>query len=258
MTDDLKVLEDWIFRELRIDISAYKSNQMTRRLNNIIMRSGAATPAQYVKMLDRDPLLKQKLTDFITINVSEFFRNKELFQDFEEEVRKLLSKEHKRLKVWSAACSNGAEPYSVAIILDRISPGVKHTILATDIDETILKAAKEGLYTQRDVKNVDAATLKKYFTQEEGIYIIRPDIKKRVEFKKHDLVLEKFERGFDIILCRNVVIYFTSEVKERIYRQLSDSLNPGGLLFVGATESIYNFSKYNLEKASTFIYRKKL
>lgn len=258
MEIDLKNLEKWIYKELRIDLSAYKSNQMNRRLTNFISRSGAISVNEYINMLDKSPELRKKLTDFITINVSEFFRNKELFADFGDKVKKLLLKDnHRRLKIWSAACSNGAEPYSVAMILDRLTPGVKHTIIGTDIDTTILETAKRGEYGPNDIRNVDRDMLNKYFAVNGNKYMLNREIREMVQFKKHDLILDSYEKGFDIILCRNVVIYFTTEVKDKLYRKFYQSLNPGGLLFVGATESIYNYIEFGFEKASTFIYQKK-
>jgi len=258
MEDDLKSLEKWIYKELNIDIAAYKSNQMERRLSSFVLRSGTLSISEYIKMLDKSPALRQKLADFITINVSEFFRNKELFMDFENKLKILLEKDHKRLKIWSAACSNGAEPYSIAMILNKLTPGVKHTIIGTDIDSTILGTAKKGEYSISDVKNIDKIMLEKHFCVSEGKYILNPGIKDMVQFKKHDLIHDDYDRGFDVILCRNVVIYFTSETKDGIYRKFYNSLNLGGLLFVGATESIYNYSEFGFEKASTFIYKKKI
>lgn len=258
MEIDFKSLENWIYKELKIDISAYKSNQMNRRLSNFISRSGTNSVNEYINMLDKNPELKQKLADFITINVSEFFRNKDLFLDFERKLKELMLKDNRRLKVWSAACSNGAEPYTVALILDRLTPGVRHTIIGTDIDTTILNTARRGEYGPNDVKNIDSSMLRKYFTVESGKYVLNQDIRDRVQFKRHDLILDLYDKGFDVILCRNVVIYFTTEVKDSIYKKFYDSLNPGGLLFVGATESIHNYSEFGFNKVSTFIYQKKI
>ena len=255
---DLKPLESYIYRELKIDLSAYKSNQMNRRLNNLIARNGASTTKEYIEMLEKKPEMKKKLADFITINVSEFFRNKELFVDLENKLKEILvSNDNKKLKIWSAACSNGAEPYSVAIILDKLTPKIRHEILATDIDSTILETARQGIYNSTDVKNVDKDILKRHFSiYDDGKYILNEDIRNRVRFKKHDLILDDYEKSFDLILCRNVVIYFTQEAKDKIYSKFSESLLPGGLLFVGATESIYDYKKYDFGKASTFIYQK--
>lgn len=256
MENDLKALEKWIYKEFRIDISAYKSNQMNRRLTNMMKRSGANSVNEYIVLLEKSPVLKQKLKDFITINVSEFFRNKDLFDDLKKAVMDNLVKDNKRLKIWSAACSNGAEPYSIAIMMDKLTPNIKHDIIATDINATILEKAQKGEYGSNDVKNVDKDDLQKYFTFQNDRYILNSDIKRSVKFKKHDLILDPYEKGFDLIVCRNVVIYFTQEVKDNIYRKFFDSLTTGGMLFVGATESIYNYRDFGYEKVSTFIYRK--
>lgn len=257
MDTELKDLGKWIFNEFKIDISAYKSNQMNRRLYSLMSRSGTQSVKDYINLLEKDPVQKQKLADFITINVSEFFRNKELFFDLEEKINKHLISGNKKLKIWSAACSNGAEPYSIALILDKLTPSVRHNIIATDIDSTILDIARKGEYGPNDVKNVDMFMLRRYFSVYDNKYILNSDIKARVQFLKHDLIHDNYDKGFDLIVCRNVVIYFTQEVKDRIYKKFYESLNNGGLLFVGATESIYNYRDFGFEKVSTFIYEKK-
>lgn len=257
MEADLKTLEKWIYKEFRIDISAYKSAQMNRRLSSLMARSGTNSTGDYISMLERDPALKQRLADFITINVSEFFRNKELFYDLEEKIKIYLLKDKRGLKVWSAACSNGAEPYTLAIILDRLSPGIHHSIIGTDIDSTILNTAGKGEYVFNDIRNVDKQILEKYFKVSGAKYVIDQGLRNRVQFRRHDLVLDRYDKGFDLIVCRNVVIYFTQETKDKIYSKFYESLNAGGLLFVGATESIYNYKEFGFEKVSTFIYQKK-
>ncbi len=168
----------------------------------------------------------------------------------------LLNNTSGPLKIWSAACSIGAEPYSLSIIMDEISPNKKHKIIATDLDMTILQRAKEGIYAQAEIKNVKKERLEKYFTKEGEKYKIKSSIKNVVTFKKHDLILDNYEKDFDLIVCRNVVIYFNQDIKDNIYKKFSESLKKGGLLFVGATESIYNYKDYGFEKVSTFIYRK--
>lgn len=257
MDMDLTTLHKWIYKEFKIDITAYKQNQMNRRLLSLMARSGITSSGDYINMLEKDMVLRQKLADFITINVSEFFRNKELFIDLEQKIKALLLKSNKKLKMWSAACSNGSEPYSIAIIMDRLTPGIKHSITGTDIDPTILERAKKGVYGLNDIKNIDKQVLERYFANSGPNYILNEDMKSRVEFKKHDLILDYYEKDFDLIVCRNVVIYFTQEIKDKIYKKFVESLNDGGLLFVGATESIYNYRDFGLEKASTFIYQKK-
>lgn len=219
-------------------------------------RVGVSTVDEYVQLLKKSPEQKQKFLDFITINVSEFFRNPEIFDELESKLKSDLLPENKNLSIWSAACSIGAEPYSLAMILDNLSPNGLHKILATDIDTTIIEKAKKGEYISSEVKNVKIEFLNKYFTKQDDKYYISNKIKNMVNFKKHDLILEPYQSNFDLIVCRNVVIYFNQDVKNDIYRKFSNSLKKGGLIFVGATESIYNYKEYGFEKVSTFIYRK--
>ncbi|TDT50632.1 CheR family methyltransferase [Fonticella tunisiensis] len=249
-------IEEFVLREYGINLSAYKSKQLTRRIESFMSRIGAINENEFIIRLKGDNLLNKKFRDHLTINVSEFFRNKEIFMDLEDKLREMTSQTTCPIKVWSAGCSNGAEPYTLAIILDRLTPGRRHQIIATDIDITILETAKRGIYTKNDIKNVDIDILRKYFNIREDKYEIKDDIKSRVNFKRHDLIQDRYEENFDLIVCRNVVIYFTQEAKNKIYKGFYKSLKPGGLLFVGATESIFNYRELGFEKASTFIYKK--
>lgn len=252
---DFEKFEAWVLKDIGINLAAYKSNQLHRRISSLMARIGVKTADEYIALLKRDQKERQKFLDFITINVSEFFRNPEMF----EELKRIIEKDllnNRSLRIWSAACSIGAEPYSLAMILNDLSPNVKHYILATDIDNTIINKAKVGEYSENEVRNVKKDYMIKYFTLKNGKYLFDNKMKSMITFKKHDLILDKYEKEFDLIVCRNVVIYFNADVKNAIYKKFAESLKPGGLLFVGATESIYNYREYGFEKASTFIYRK--
>jgi chemotaxis protein methyltransferase CheR len=253
---DLVYFEKWVLKEFSINLSAYKSNQLHRRLLSLMSRLGVNTVDEFIEILKKDAVQRQRFLDFITINVTEFFRNPEFFEDLKVKMESELLKNNKSLKIWSAACSIGAEPYSLAMMLDNLSPLGKHKIIATDIDNTILNRAKSGEYVASEIKNVKKEYLDKYFSKIDDKYIISQNLKNMITFKKHDLILEAYDNDFDLIVCRNVVIYFTQEIKNEIYRKFSASLKKGGLLFVGATESIYNYKDYGFEKASTFIYKK--
>jgi chemotaxis protein methyltransferase CheR len=253
---DLEDFKKWVFREFNINLSAYKSNQLHRRILSLMSRVGVNSVEEYIALLKKDESQRQKFLDFITINVTEFFRNPEIFNDLEDKIENDLILREKNLKIWSAACSIGAEPYSIAIILDNLKTKGNHSILATDIDTSILERAKKGEFTAGEIKNVKPEYIKKYFPKKEDKFIIASKIRNMVTFKKHDLILDSYEKNFDLIVCRNVVIYFNQDIKNEIYKKFSDSLKKGGLLFVGATESIYNYKDYGFEKASTFIYKK--
>lgn len=253
---DMDYFEQWVLREFNINLSAYKPNQLHRRINSLMSRVGVKTIEEYIALLKVDSMQRQKFLDFITINVSEFFRNPEIFEELKVKLKEELLSKNNSLKIWSAACSIGAEPYSVAMYLNELSPMGRHKVIATDIDNTIIERAKKGEYVLSEIKNVKKEYLNKYFTIKDDKYIISDKIKNLVTFKKHDLILDNYENNFDLIICRNVVIYFNQDIKDKIYKKFSESLKKGGLLFVGATESIYNYKDYDFEKASTFMYRK--
>jgi chemotaxis protein methyltransferase CheR len=253
---DFNEFHKWVYKELGINLSAYKPEQLNRRINSLMTRVGIKSLDEYSRVIKTNSEQRQKFLDFITINVTEFFRNPELFIDLEKQVKQELLPKYSSLKIWSAACSIGCEPYTIGIILDKIAPNGRHNIIATDIDDTILTRAKAGEYTQNEMKGVNNSDLSKYFLIKDDKYYVDSKIKSMVTFKKHDLILDNYDSGFDLIVCRNVVIYFNNDIKQEIYKKFSNSLKKGGLLFVGATESIYNYKDYGFEKASTFIYKK--
>lgn len=249
-------IQKFALQEYKINLEAYKSKQLTRRIESFMKRTGSESQRQFVELLRNDSKIKKKFMDYLTINVSEFYRNKSMFLELKRQIIDKLQPEKKTLKIWSAACSNGSEPYTLSMIMDEITPFKSHNIIATDIDVTILETAQKGIYTQNDIKNVEDYEVKKYFTKNDDKYEICSKIKQNVKFKRHDLIMDSYDSGFDLIVCRNVVIYFTQEAKDKIYKKFYNALNPGALLFVGATESIYNYKEIGFEKASTFIYRK--
>jgi len=241
-----------------IDLSRYKSNQMERRLGTMMRRVGVDGYATYARLIERDATALKELKEFITINVSEFFRNPEKFDELKGSILPQLLQQSPRLNIWSAGCSNGAEPYTVAMILDELTPGVQHRILATDLDEEVLKAARAGVYQERDLKSVSDGVRRRYFTLSGEAWQVKPAILSRVEFRQHNLLRDPFESGFDLIICRNVVIYFTEETKDELYRRFHQSLRSGGLLFVGGTESILRARDLGFTPVAPFFYQKSL
>ena len=162
---------------------------------------------------------------------------------------------HKELKIWSAACSYGCEPYTLAMILESLGFR-KYTIIATDIDSDVLKLASEGIFNNLDIKDVPQIFIEKYFDIDDDKYIIKKSLKRNVVFKKHNLLGDSYESDFDLIVCRNVVIYFTMEAKKDIYIKFSKSISKNGLLFVGPTEHISNYKELGFSQAQPCIYKK--
>ncbi|NPV69501.1 MAG: protein-glutamate O-methyltransferase CheR [Firmicutes bacterium] len=255
------ILEDTSYSLLRkrvldvtgIDIACYKPQQMERRLKALLDRSKVEDYYAYARMIEHDPEKARELWDFITINVSEFFRNPDRYKDLKEKIIPSVST-GRPLRIWSAGCANGAEPYSLAILLHETgNPG--HTVLATDIDRKTLTRAQAALYDQNDLKNVGPARIQ-YFEARDGKYAVSNTIKKYVTFQYHDLLGNHYPEGMDIIVCRNVVIYFTEEAKERVFRGFCKSLKPGGVLFVGETETLFNPKIIGFEPVLPFFYRR--
>ncbi len=164
-----------------------------------------------------------------------------------------------KLNIWSAGCSIGAEPYSLSMIMKEMTPGKRHRILATDLDIEILAKAKKGVYMENEIKSLSPERRQKYFDKlPDNKYAVKEDIKSCIEFKRHNLLKDPFEKDFDLILCRNVVIYFTEEAKDQLYTRFFGALKPGGILFVGATEAILNFRKMGYTSYQPFFYQRPL
>lgn len=244
---------------LELDLDGYKSPQMQRRLNTYLLRSGYPNWPTFFRAIQDDPVQLGKLKDYLTINVSSFFRDLEKFQRFRTFVLPELLRGHPRLRVWSAGCSLGHEPYSLAIVLaEETGIYANHTILATDIDSSALAHARAGgPYAADKLLNVSPSLLQRYFRPKDDMYTVVESLRRKVIFRYHNLLQDPFEDNLDLIVCRNVVIYFSSEVKARLYKQFHDALRPGGVLFVGSTEVLAHTSEIGFESMDISFYRRK-
>ncbi|WP_400242009.1 protein-glutamate O-methyltransferase CheR [Niallia sp. JL1B1071] len=239
-----------------IDLSLYKEAQMKRRLTSLYEKRGFTSFADYFKAIHTNKNLLDELLDRMTINVSEFYRNYKRWEVLEKKILPTLHKSKSQLKVWSAACSTGEEPYTLSMLLSNETQVKDFQILATDIDANALERAKNGVYLERALNEVPLAQKNKYFEQQGSMYKIIDEVKKNVTFKKQNLLADSFGGPFDLIVCRNVLIYFTEDAKDLLYHKFAQALRPGGIFFVGSTEQIFTPAKYGLETADTFFYRK--
>jgi chemotaxis protein methyltransferase CheR len=203
--------------------------------------------------------------DAITTNETSFFRTPNNFEWFKNEYikelikDKSLGKRSPSLRVWSAACSTGEEPYSIAMCLSESSvllKGWSIHILGTDISESTLRAAREAVYAKRTMQELDEVRTKRYFSEESpGSFKLRPAIAEMVRFKNHNLMQPLHEPPFDCIWLRNVLIYFDRESKTKVIEHLVRSLVPGGTLVVGPSEGVFDMLGM-LHKRGTFLYQK--
>lgn len=256
---DWELFKKKLDQKTGIDLQLYKEPQMKRRIGNLVTRAEMDSFVAYFDKVSKNKDDFAEFIEYLTINVSEFFRNPDKFDKIEKEIIPYLMKSSPKLNIWSAGCSIGAEPYSLSIIMKELTPSVRHRILATDLDIDILAKAKKGVYADNEIKALKPDRKTKYFTKtSDGKWAVNADIKAAVEFKRHNLLKDKFEKGFDFILCRNVVIYFTEEAKDQLYTHFLEALKPGGILFVGATEAILNFRKIGYTSYQPFFYQKPL
>ncbi len=160
----------------------------------------------------------------------------------------------KNLEIWSAACSTGDEPYSLVMALTKFLPLNQIKIIATDIDQQVLHKAQVGLYNAKSITSVPKEFQDKYFTKIGQSYQISDEIKKRVEFKQHNLLKDTYPAGCHLIVCRNVLIYFTEEAKEDIYKKFNSALTKDGILFIGSTEQIMQYKELAFGRYKSFFY----
>ncbi|MDS1029554.1 protein-glutamate O-methyltransferase CheR [Bacillota bacterium LX-D] len=245
-----------VHQHFGLNLDGYKEKQLKRRIDSLMQNVHFNDYGSYFVALQKDKEQLNRFLDKVTINVSEFFRNPDIFMNLEKKIIPGLLKRKSRLKIWSAACSNGCEPYSISIILEDLTPNQNHSIDATDIDKNILEVAQEGKYEERFLKNISAERLRKYFQKKEEFYVVNEKIKKRIVFKYQDLLTDRYDRNYDLIVCRNVTIYFTSEMQDKLYKGFFEALSPGGVLFIGATENMLKYRELGYEKISPWFYQK--
>lgn len=257
MLDNYEGFKAEILKLTKIDLNCYKEKQMRRRIDTLATKNHASSYEEYVQMLKKDKDLFEQFVNFLTINVSEFYRNPDQWKLLDENVIPKLIKDHgKNLKIWSAACSTGDEPYSLAMAFSKFMPLSNIHIIATDIDKQVLQQAQVGLYNEKSIAGVPEEFKKKYFTKVGSSYQIADEIKKCVTFKEHNLLKDPYPDNCDLILCRNVVIYFTDEAKDEIYKKFYASLKKNGVLFIGSTEQITNYKEIGFTRLSSFYFEK--
>jgi two-component system, chemotaxis family, CheB/CheR fusion protein len=247
---NLSALLDKIYDERGYDFREYKSASIERRINKRLMEHHLETYGQYAALLDCSPNEYVKLFDTLLINVSEFFRDPEAWRIIESTIiPKIMAKKTNggSIRVWSAGCSTGEEPYSLAILLaEKLGDSIADyevKIYATDMDEKALGEARSGQFTCDKLKNVDAGLLERYFAQNNGSYKIQRTVRQMVAFGRQDLVSDAPISRLDMIICRNVLIYFKSDLQNRVIANFHYALNDGGCAFFGKSESLLLGSK---------------
>ena len=238
--DDYTDFCEGVRRLTGIDLAQYKRPQMERRIRSFADRRGIDSLPGYLQALaaDRDAL--EQFLDRMTINVSQLWRNPEQWDRLAGTVLPELAKAG-TIRAWSAGSSYGAEAYTLAAICRRVAPGCKVEIVGTDID----------------ARTAPAADLERAFDRDGSGWRAKPELRMMVKFATGDLLRDPVSKAsFDLILCRNVVIYFTEPVRDALHERLASALRPGGYLMVGSSERVSVPQAFGLATAHPFIYRK--
>lgn len=224
-------------------LAGYKDLCIKRRIAARIRSLGFHDPQAYIDSLQDNPAEQEKLLAALTIHVSQFFRNPSTYAVLEQRVLpELLQRARQgksKLRVWSVGCAGGEEPYSVALLCrELMREGDLLSIVATDLSAEVLQQAKQGNYAANRVVEVPGEALQNYFTQNGEFFQLCESIRQAVRFFRHDLICDPPFYRADLILCRNVLIYFSREQQQLILQQLTETLLPGGYLVLGRAETL--------------------
>ena len=266
-------LRDFIYQQSGIFIAENRKYLIENRLSNRIKELNLKTFGEYYYFLRFDATRKEELTklfEVITTNETSFFRNPPQLKVFQDKVlpmtlEEIRKKGVKKLRIWSAGCSTGEEPYTLSIILHEVlktelsSWDIK--ITANDLSEAVLRAARQGRYNEYALRTTPKEIIDKYFIKRESVYDVQPKLKTLINFAPINLsdrlMLKRNERSH-IIFCRNVIIYFDDEMKKQVIESFYDNLLPGGCMLIGHSESLHNISRtFKPEHhVGTIVYRK--
>jgi len=225
-----------------------------KRIQKRMQATNSSSAKEYYRLLKLGSGNEMsQLLEELTTNETYFYRNLPQLESFSEEALAAIVAEKRQrgdysIRLWSAACSSGEEPYTLVMMAkEKIADFSrwKFEVVATDLDTKILAKAKAGIYDQRSVKDVPPLVLSRYFSKENGKYAVKDDIKKHVKFQQLNLMDRSGMRrmqGFDSAFCRNVLIYFDEDSRKRVVASIYDALNPGGFIFLGHSESVGKLS----------------
>jgi chemotaxis methyl-accepting protein methylase len=229
---------------LHLQWRRFKRGGIKRKVERRITEIGLSHFEDYLLRIERDPEEKNRLSQILTVTITRFFRDREVFDILEHFIipSMIRYKGPSQFKTWSIGCANGEEPYSLSMLwgqkFEKIWSQVELSILATDINENVLKRAKEGKYKKSGLKEVPEEFLRRFFKVENGFYILDRSIQERVEFRKHHVIQEESFSGMDLVFCRNLAFtYFTQETQARVLKKIFSSLKDDGYLIIGKDES---------------------
>jgi len=242
---ELELLLEAVFRLYGYDFREYARTSMRRRVANIMRQEGVATISALQERVLRDRACWDRFLNGISVNVSAMFRDPAFFLAFRQHAIPLL-RTYPFIRVWQAGCSLGEEAYSLAILLEEEGLYDRSLIYATDINEATLRQAREGIYpaelmqkyTQNYLQAGGTRSFSEYYTARYDLTILRPALQRNIVFSQHNLVSDGPFNEFNVILCRNVMIYFNRPLQERTHALFEASLGMFGILGLGSRESL--------------------
>jgi len=264
--NDYEVFKKNINNLVNIDLDYYKEKQMLRRITSLMKRNGFDNFHDYFNKLKNDKFLLDQFVNYITINVSEFYRNMSQWEILERDILpKMIGDKKKPLHIWSSACSTGEEPYSLAVLTKTsgIYESNEVEIVGTDINKKVLNIAQKGAYNKNSLsfRRIPQQWLQTFFHETTTSYEIKDSVKEMVSFRYLNLLDEKEyceKETYDVIFCRNVLIYFDDETIKKVVTRFYNALKKGGYLFLGHAETIskLNLNFETINEDGTFYYRK--
>ncbi|MDP9202210.1 MAG: protein-glutamate O-methyltransferase CheR [Gemmatimonadota bacterium] len=244
---EFRALTDKITRDRGFQCSSYKDKCLRRRIAVRMRARGTLSHTEYADILDADPREYERLMRSLTINVTKFFRNWDTFSVLEQKVIPALWERGEReLRVWSAGCASGEEPYSVGILMHKHAAETNQrsqleavSIVGTDIDTDCLAHAERAFYGDSALGDTPAALNERYFPEIAGMFTMLPEVRRLVTFQRSDLLRSAppFE-DIHLLVCRNVVIYFEREAQDALFAEFHRALAPGGFLVLGKVETL--------------------
>jgi chemotaxis protein methyltransferase CheR len=263
---DFERYRNLIYDESGIHFSSSNRTILESRLKERLRKQNISTVGEYYTILTKDRAEMKALLDAVTTNLTRFFRNTAHFQTFEyyalpDLIKWKQQKGDRSVKLWSAGCSTGEEPYSLAMAMKELLPtGFKIDITASDLSLKSLMTAKEGFYSDIKMNGVIDRYLKRYFEKKSGGYQVIEEIRNLIKFDYHNLKFESGLKNLDIVFCRNVIIYFDEAAQEAVINKFYDAMSNHAFLFIGHSESLFGMNtKFEFLKTDwACIYQKML
>jgi chemotaxis protein methyltransferase CheR len=254
--DDYTRFCEGVRRLTGIDLLQYKRAQMERRIRTFAQRRGTGDLNAYLQTLGGDATEREAFLDRVTINVSQLWRNPEQWTALARDIVPEIV-QNGRVRAWSAGCSYGAEAYTLAALCLETVPGCRPEIHGTDIDARMIARARDGRFSDEDARTAPPELLRRWFDRDGDGWKAKRQLAGLMRFDQGDLLRMPFPAGrYDLVMCRNTVIYFNEDVRDALHTRLAGAIRPGGYLLIGSTERVADPKAGGLELVRPFLYRK--